>query len=81
MNAKPHILVVEDEASIRTGLIDVLLFHGYEVTSAEDGIAGLDHALAGRFDLVLLDIMLPGMNGFDVCNAIQIGRASCRERV
>ena len=71
MNAKPHILIVEDEAAIRTGLIDVLLFHGYEVTSAEDGIAGLNHALAGKFDLMLLDIMLPGMNGFDVCNAIR----------
>lgn len=71
MNVKSHILVVEDEAAIRTGLVDVLLFHGYEVTSAEDGLSGLDHALTGRFDLVLLDIMLPGMNGFDVCNAIR----------
>lgn len=71
MNAKPHILIVEDEIAIRSGLIDVLLFHGYEVTSAEDGITGLDHALTGHFDLLLLDIMLPGMNGFDVCNAIR----------
>jgi len=71
MNAKPHILVVEDEAAIRTGLVDVLLFHGYAVTSAEDGTTGLAHALTGSFDLVLLDIMLPGMNGFDVCNAIR----------
>lgn len=71
MNKKPHILVVEDEVAIRTGLVDVLLFHGYDVTSAEDGTSGLEHALTGRFDLILLDIMLPGMNGFDVCNAIR----------
>ena len=71
MNDKPHILVVEDEPAIRSGLVDVLVFHGYEVTAAADGIAGLEHALAGRFDLMLLDIMLPGMNGFDVCNAIR----------
>ena len=71
MNAKPHILVVEDEPAIRTGLVDVLIFHGYDVTDAEDGLSGLEHALTGRFDLVLLDIMLPGMNGFDVCNAIR----------
>jgi two-component system response regulator RegX3 len=71
MNAKSHILVVEDEPAIRAGLVDVLVFHGYDVTSAEDGKVGLDHALNGRFDLMLLDIMLPGMNGFDVCNAVR----------
>ena len=71
MNAIPHILVVEDEAAIRSGLVDVLVYHGYEVTSAEDGTTGLQHAQTGRFDLVLLDIMLPGMNGFEVCNAIR----------
>lgn len=71
MNTKPRILVIEDEPAIRTGLEDVLVFHGYEVASAEDGPTGLDRALNGRFDLILLDIMLPGMNGFDVCNAIR----------
>ncbi len=71
MNAKPHILVVEDEVAIRTGLVDVLVFHGYDVTSADDGPTGLEHALKGSFDLILLDIMLPGMNGFDVCNAVR----------
>ena len=71
MNTKPHILVVEDEPAIRTGLVDVLIFHGYDVTSADDGTSGLEYALTRRFNLVLLDIMLPGMNGFDVCNAIR----------
>lgn len=68
---KAHILIVEDEPAIRSGLVDVLVFHGYEVTAVEDGSAGLEQALAGRFDLMLLDIMLPGMNGFDVCNAVR----------
>lgn len=71
MNAKPHILVVEDEVAIRTGLVDVLVFHGYDVTSADDGPTGLEHALKGSFDLILLDIMLPGMNGFDICDEIR----------
>lgn len=71
MNARPHILIVEDEPAIRAGLEDVLVYHGYEVTSAADGLTGLGHALNGRFDLMLLDIMLPGMNGFDVCDAVR----------
>ena len=71
MKKKQKILVVEDEAAIRDGLIDVLVFHGYEVEAAEDGEQGLRRALAGGFDLVLLDIMLPKMNGFEVCNRIR----------
>jgi len=71
MNRRIHILVVEDEAAIRTGLIDVLVFHGYEVDSAATGPEGLKKALTGRFDLVLLDIMLPGMDGYEICNRIR----------
>ena len=71
MKQKMHILVVEDEPAIQTGLVDVLVFHGYNVQATGDGKAGLDLALTGKFDLVLLDIMLPSMNGFDVCNAIR----------
>jgi len=71
MNRKLRILIVEDEAAIRTGLIDVFLFHGYDVDSAADGVAGLRLAGSGAFDLVILDVMLPGMSGFDVCEAIR----------
>jgi two-component system response regulator RegX3 len=71
MNRKLSILIVEDEAAIRTGLVDVLVFHGYAVDHAEDGRTGLDKALSGKFDLILLDVMLPEMNGFDVCNRIR----------
>jgi DNA-binding response OmpR family regulator len=71
MQRKIRILVVEDEAAIRAGLLDLLVFHGYEPEGVADGDAGLQKALDGTFDLVLLDVMLPGMNGFDVCNAIR----------
>ena len=71
MNGKLSILVVEDEAAIREGLIDVLVYHGYDVDSAATGPDGLDKALTGRFDLVLLDIMLPGMDGYAICDRIR----------
>ncbi len=71
MNRQIRILVVEDEEAIRTGLIDVLVFHGYETDSAVTGPDGLDKALTGRFDLILLDIMLPGMDGYVICEKIR----------
>ncbi|MEM7466375.1 MAG: response regulator transcription factor [Pseudomonadota bacterium] len=71
MKQKLKILVVEDEAAIREGLVDVLVYHGYDVETADDGAAGLHLALGGEFDLVLLDIMLPNMDGFEVCNRIR----------
>jgi two-component system response regulator RegX3 len=71
MQRKIRLLIVEDEEAIRTGLIDVLVYHGYEVAFAADGISGLDKALSGRFDLILLDVMLPGMDGFEICNRIR----------
>lgn len=63
--------MVEDEEAIRTGLSDVLVYHGYEVDEAATGPDGLRKALSGKFDLVLLDIMLPGMDGYAICNAIR----------
>ena len=71
MTRKARILVVEDEAAIRTGLLDVLVFHGFDVDAANDGPAGLEKALSGRFDLILLDVMLPGLDGFSLCNRIR----------
>ena len=71
MKRQMRILVVEDEEAIRTGLIDVLVFHGYEVDSAVTGPNGLEKSLTGTFDLVLLDIMLPGMDGYEICNRIR----------
>lgn len=68
---KARILIVEDEEAIRTGLVDVFVYHGYDVDYADHGDDGLAKALTGKFDLILLDVMLPGMNGFDICNNIR----------
>ena len=68
---KKRILVVEDETAICAGLVDVFVFHGYDVESADNGPQGLKMALSGQFHLILLDIMLPGMDGYEVCNRIR----------
>jgi two-component system response regulator RegX3 len=68
---KPRILVVEDEAAIRDGLADVLVYHGYDVDAVGDGRDGLAKALSGRYDLLLLDVMLPGRDGFAICEAVR----------
>jgi two-component system response regulator RegX3 len=68
---KARILVVEDEEAIRRGLCDVLAYHGHTPTSAEDGERGLELATGGGFVLVILDIMLPGRSGFDVCRTLR----------
>jgi DNA-binding response OmpR family regulator len=65
------ILIVEDEPNMRLGLKDNLEFEGYEVDFNEDGEAGLKSILEGSYDLVLLDVMLPKMSGFDVCRSVR----------
>lgn len=72
MSRPARILIVEDEEAIREGLIDVLVFHKYETDSAASGPEGLEKALTGKFDLILLDIMLPGMDGYEICNRIRM---------
>ena len=71
MDAKPRILVVEDEAAIREGLADVLVYHGYGVDAVADGREGLERALTGRYALLLLDVMLPGRDGFSICDEVR----------
>jgi two-component system response regulator RegX3 len=71
MSRPARILIVEDELAIREGLIDVLVFHKYETDSAATGPEGLEKALTGKFDLILLDIMLPGMDGYEICDRIR----------
>jgi len=71
--SKPRILVVEDEVAIRDGLTDVLVYHGYEVDAVGDGRIGLQKALSGRYDLLLLDVMLPGRDGFAICDEVRKG--------
>ncbi len=71
MSRKIRILVIEDEPAIRTGLTDVLVYHGFDVDEAADGPTGLDKALGGTSDLILLDIMLPGVDGFEICTRVR----------
>ena len=65
------ILVVEDEEGILMALADDLALEGYEVTPARDGEQGLSKAKEGAFDLIILDIMLPKLDGFDVCKQLR----------
>src|SRR5207249_9118621 len=62
---------VEDDAGLRLTLSDRLASEGYAVDTAIDGDAGLTQALRGAYDLVVLDVMLPRMNGFDVCRELR----------
>lgn len=67
----PKILIIEDEESILLPLEDNLRLEGYEVVSAKDGIQGLSMAKEQNYDLIVLDIMLPKMDGFEVCRQLR----------
>ena len=69
--SKAHILVVEDDAALLGGLLDVLVFNGYKVKGLEDGGQGLNVGLQEQFDLILLDVMLPTLDGFSICREIR----------
>ena len=71
MKAKPRLLIIEDEEAILEGLADVLVYNGYQVDTAREGVSGLEKALSGGYHLILLDIMLPGLDGFSVCDRIR----------
>jgi DNA-binding response OmpR family regulator len=65
------ILVAEDEPVVARGLRDALTHHGFRVEVAEDGPAALETVRSGRPDLLVLDIMLPGLDGFEVCRRLR----------
>jgi two-component system response regulator RegX3 len=68
---KARILIVEDDPALLRGLLDVLVYNGYEVKGVEDGGHGLDAGLKEAFDLILLDVMLPTLDGFSICKEIR----------
>jgi len=68
---KARILVVEDDTALLRGLLDVLVFNGYEVKGAGDGGLGLKLGVDEQFDLILLDVMLPTLDGFSICREIR----------
>ena len=65
------ILMVEDETSISDFIKGELEYEGYSVCIKEDGREGLEEALKNEYDLIILDIMLPSMNGFEICRRIK----------
>ncbi|MCA9148300.1 MAG: response regulator transcription factor [Planctomycetales bacterium] len=67
----PRVLIVEDDLTILRGLCDNFNFDGYEVHTAIDGRQGLEMAVAISPDVILLDIMLPSLNGFEVCRELR----------
>lgn len=67
----PSILVIEDDLHILTGLVDNLEMEGYKTRTATDGRLGLKLALETRPDLLLLDVMLPGVDGLEICRQIR----------
>ena len=69
-----RILVVEDEAGLREGLIDLLQGDGHDVTAVGDGATAAATGVAESWDLVVLDLMLPRMNGMDVCRRLRGAR-------
>lgn len=71
MNPAARVLIIEDELPMRTALKDVLEGEGYRVLTASDGASGLQRALAERPDLVLLDIMMPRLDGYSLCRELR----------
>ncbi len=69
--AKAKILVVEDDPAIRNGLLDVLVFNGYDAEGAADGGDGLQKAITQNHDLIILDVMLPIMDGISICKKMR----------
>jgi DNA-binding response OmpR family regulator len=68
------ILVVEDDPVLRPGLVDLLGGAGHEVAAVADGTAGVERGVGEPFDLVVLDVMLPGLDGLEVCRRLRTAR-------
>jgi len=69
-----RVLVVEDEPGLRQALVDLLGRDGHDVVAVEDGASALERGLRDAYDVVLLDVMLPRMNGIDVCRGLREAR-------
>ena len=69
-----RVLVVEDEQSLRDGIVDLLAGDGHQVTAVGDGVAGVEAGLRDPFDVVVLDLMLPRLDGMEVCRRLRSAR-------
>lgn len=72
------VLVVEDEPLLASTLLIGLRAEGFTVVAVATGIDGLSHATEGEFDVVVLDIMLPGLNGYEVLRHMRLGGSGPR---
>ena len=68
------ILIIEDEKMLANSLADLLRDKGFEAEAVYDGESGADYALTGVYDLLILDVMMPGMNGLEVARAVRAKR-------
>src|SRR5688500_8243475 len=66
-----RLLIIEDELAMRTALCETLQAEGYKVRAAADGATGLERALSEEHDLILLDIMMPRLDGFELCRELR----------
>ena len=71
MNDKPRLLYVEDDVSLAFVTRDNLQIQGFDVTHCEDGMSALNAFRKGNYDLCVLDVMLPEMDGFEFCKKIK----------
>ena len=69
--AGEKVLIIEDDPALLRGLKDNFAFEGYQVLTASDGDKGLGMALNARPDLIVLDIMLPSVNGYEICRLVR----------
>ena len=66
-----RILVIEDNRDILANVLDYLQLKGFSVDCAQDGLSGLHLASSGHYDLIVLDVMLPGIDGYQVCRRLR----------
>ena len=74
MTNAPAILAIEDDDAIRQGIVDALQYNGYRVTESADGDTGLKKAIGSDYDLLLLDLALPGTPGMEILRAVRKAR-------
>ena len=69
-----RILIVEDEVRLAEALVQIFMKEKYSADACYDGVSGLDNALTGRYDVIVLDIMLPKMNGLEVLRTLRANK-------
>ncbi|MEO7100290.1 MAG: response regulator [Luteolibacter sp.] len=67
-----RILIIEDDETLRRAVGDLLSDQAWQIETAADGQIGYDRAMEGRFDLILLDLMLPHIDGYEICRSLRL---------